>query len=532
MNGIQREKRVIVDKLNLLKGRIETVNNDFELDLSELNNKVITTLKNIEKDKFSIAFFGAFSDGKSTILSVLTDNLEIDISPEPKTDKVTTYEYGDYMIIDTPGLFSENAIHDEITKKYISEANVIIYTVDPVNSLKTSHHSTLKWLLSDISKMDSTIFAINKMDEVADIEDEEDFLHHSKIKTQVVSDEINNLIGERPKNILCLAADPYQEGYETWKEEIEEYNELSRIPLLRSKIDEFIIEYKDSLIMRAGVSVIKESILYLNKDLSSLEKSVENETELLTNQCKESKNKLKILNNDVVRSYEDIKEGIINLRKNMILEFKSVQTSLDLSDVIDIYIGKDAYLLEEKINSIIRNHTVDLREEVGGVYQSISETFDYYSTLDEKLMANLGKGTEVVLKGLLSGSTKGIANSILKIRNVLKIPFKFKPWGAVKLAKIMKGLPLLAEVLGFAFSAITHYKLEKNISEVNSSLKEAFDKLIREELTYENYCETYFPELKTLNTLIDELDDSVNNLKQVSQNIKGIKKVLESDKYL
>ena len=531
MLQIKDEKRIILDKLDLLDKRVKEVNRSFGLDLSLLEEKISKTIKNIEMDRFSIAFFGAFSDGKSTILSVLTDNLNIEISPEPKTDKVTTYDYEDYLIIDTPGLFSENAFHDEKTKNYISEANVIIYTVDPVNPLKDSHHPTLKWLLSDIEKIDSTIFAINKMDEVADIEDENDFSINATIKTKVVQTELDKIIGKQPNHIVCVAADPYQEGYKYWKENMNKYNSISRIPILRSKLDKFIMDYKETLTTKTGLSVIKESLVLLDNDLTALEVSTKNESELLSNQCEETKSKLKNLFIDIQRSHENIKNDIINLRENIILEFKSVQTSADLSDVVNLIIGRDAFLLEDKVNSIIRKYTVELRDEITMIYKSLDETFSYYSNLNEKLLSQMSNGARTVLKGLLSGPTRNIANSILKIRNTLNIPFKFKPWGAVKLAKFMKGLPLIAEILDLAFGAITTYRLEKKISEINSSIRSVFDTLIIEELTLENYCNTYFPELESLNEDLVQLEENIKHLNRVSSNIISIKNTIKNDNF-
>ena len=211
--NINREKQIIIDKLVSLKSKLLKVETDFKIDLTELINKVNQAIINVKDDVFSIAFFGAFSDGKSTILSVLLNKLDIDISPEPTTDKIQAYKFNDYQIIDTPGLFSENLIHDDLTKKYISEANIIIYTVDPVNPLKDSHIPTIRWILSDLKKYESTIFVINKMDEVADLEDDNDFNKNVEIKKEVVLGILKDEVGiNKNDKIVCVAADPFELG--------------------------------------------------------------------------------------------------------------------------------------------------------------------------------------------------------------------------------------------------------------------------------------------------------------------------------
>ena len=237
--NITQEKENMIQKLESLHQKLKRVETEFSIDLSALISKVEKSKNNIKNDIFSIAFFGAFSDGKSTILSVLIDKLDIDISPEPSTDKVQPYEFEDYKIIDTPGLFSENLIHDKLTKKYISEANIIIYTVDSVNPLKNSHLQTVKWILTDLKKFDSTIFVINKMDEVSDLEDDDDFQRNENIKKKVVSDIVHEIIGvDEELKIACVAADPFEQGLEFWKTN-DNYKKLSRIEKLEILISEF-----------------------------------------------------------------------------------------------------------------------------------------------------------------------------------------------------------------------------------------------------------------------------------------------------
>ena len=278
-NNISYEKEKILNKLKNLSNELILIQKEYNVDVSGLLKKINNAIKNIENQKFSIAFFGAFSDGKSTILSALTNRLDIKISPKPTTDKIEVYDFEDYEIIDTPGLFSENLMHDELTKKYISEANVVLYTVDPVNPLKESHIKTVKWILKDLNKINSTIFVINKMDEVADLEDDEDFKKNAQIKKEVVLDMINEITGYKNVKVVAISADPYGQGLEFWQENIEEYKKLSRIEELEKLLNEFIDKYKDDLIVQMGVSVIKDTILQLRNDLKKVKEALNFEFE-------------------------------------------------------------------------------------------------------------------------------------------------------------------------------------------------------------------------------------------------------------
>ncbi|RIO60445.1 hypothetical protein BUZ34_12205, partial [Staphylococcus haemolyticus] len=183
---------------------------DIEIDQNFLE-KIDNTYKQLDNEKFVIAMFGSYSDGKSSIIKAITNESDIAISPVPTTDKVEEYNYeNSLVIVDTPGLFSENDIHSKITKDYISESNLIIYVIDPENPIKDSQKGTVEWLLKDLNKLDSTLFVINKMDVVTDIEDEDDYDYDAKIKIEVVEDTLKQL-GVKPKkeNIIAISADPY-----------------------------------------------------------------------------------------------------------------------------------------------------------------------------------------------------------------------------------------------------------------------------------------------------------------------------------
>ncbi len=91
------------------------------LDVTTELAKIGRSLERLEAELFEIAFFGAFSDGKSTLISALTRSLGIPISVEPTTDKVKPYRHGDWLLVDTPGTFSGELLHDEATRSYISD---------------------------------------------------------------------------------------------------------------------------------------------------------------------------------------------------------------------------------------------------------------------------------------------------------------------------------------------------------------------------------------------------------------------------
>jgi len=526
--NLTQEKQNITNKLESLNNKLSKIESEFEIDLSDLICKTHKAIENISNDIFSIAFFGAFSDGKSTILSVLIDRLDIDISPEPTTDSVQAYKFKGYQIIDTPGLFSENLIHDELTTKYISEANIVIYTVDPVNPLKESHLPIIKWILSDLKKLDSTIFVINKMDEIADLEDDEDFRKNSDIKKEVVSGIIEEVIGIKNNNkITCVAADPFEQGLAFWKDN-NDYKRLSRIDNLESMVSEFKSTYKDELIVKAGVSVIRDASVQTLSELNEINVSLNSEVDLLKSQINEYDSRIKVLENDINRSYINIKEDFISLREDVLIDIDSVGDMSELGGVIQKRLGQNGYILQERIDLIIKKHTGNLLSESKEIFESLEESLVYHSKIQDELLGKLSSTGKSVIKGMLSTPTRKIADAVIKARDFLKIPFKFKPWGALKFAKFLKAMPAVMEALQFVGGIWSKMKMDKKRNEMKGELENAFKELIQD-MTLDNYTENYFPFVEETKKVLLSLEESKRDIQQTIVNISQISSEINID---
>lgn len=527
--NLSQEKKTIIAKLSTHKKILLRVQNDFKFDVTKPVKKIEKAIISIEDDVFTIAFFGSFSDGKSTILSVLTDNLNIPISPEPKTDKIKAYPYDDLQIIDTPGLDSGDFKHDDITKNYISEANIVIYTVDATNPIKESHHSTVKWIMEGLQKRGSTIIVANKMDQVADLRDDEDFNHYAQIKKNVVTKTLKHVINHDGNfNICCIASNPYDKDLVYWSNRKDEYNKLSRIKTLESLIYDFIESYKEQLLIDAGVSVVRDTTNEVLANLEKIRSSFDVKGEILDKQIKEFNTRIESLESDITRGYVNIKQDFISLREDIIVEINSVGTIGELANVVQKKLGKDGYIIQEQIDLIIRKYTAVLLTESKEFLKSLEETLIYHSKFEEELFSKLSSTGKNILKGILSSSTRSIANGVLKMRTILKIPFKFKPWGAVKFAKYLKAMPAVLEALEFAADIWQKRKLEKSRGKIKSEVLESFKDLI-ESLDQKKYTETYFPFVAETRKILNSLEKSRSEIHTTIINIDKISSELDID---
>ncbi len=109
-----------------------------------LKDKIRNAIKNVADQKLKVALVGDFSEGKTSIAAAWIDRLDesMKIDHQESSDAVKIYDIDNEMeLVDTPGLFGfKQKEHDsgkierykDITKKYVSEAHLILYALQPV----------------------------------------------------------------------------------------------------------------------------------------------------------------------------------------------------------------------------------------------------------------------------------------------------------------------------------------------------------------------------------------------------------------
>ncbi len=244
-----------------------------------LKDKIRNAIKDVSGQKLKVALVGGFSEGKTSIAAAWIDRLDksMKIDHQESSDAVKIYNIDNEIeLVDTPGLFGfKEKITDsgkierykDITKKYVSEAHLILYALNPSNPIKESHKDDLNWLFRTLNLLSRTIFVISRFDEEADIEDEEDYNKRFKIKKENIQNRLNDLISlsEKEKEsliIVAVAANPFDLGVEHWLKHQEEFQKLSHIKALQDATQKKIKENggKLTIIEEAKKSVIQDAI--------------------------------------------------------------------------------------------------------------------------------------------------------------------------------------------------------------------------------------------------------------------------------
>ncbi|GHQ51138.1 hypothetical protein JP0069_13870 [Helicobacter pylori] len=225
---------------------------------------------------------GGFSEGKTSIAAAWIERLDksMKIDHQESSDAVKIYDIDNEIeLVDTLGLFGfKEKITDsgkierykDITKKYVSEAHLILYALNPSNPIKESHKDDLNWLFRTLNLLSRTIFVISRFDE-------EDYNKRFKTKKENIQNRLNDLIflSEKEKeglNIVAVAANPFNEGLEYWLKHKEEFQKLSHIKTLQDATQKKIKENggKLTIIEEAKKSVIQD-VVYRQMPLAKKE---------------------------------------------------------------------------------------------------------------------------------------------------------------------------------------------------------------------------------------------------------------------
>jgi len=116
--------------------------------------------------------------------------------------------------------------------------------------------------------------------------------------------------------------------------------------------------------------------------------------------------------------------------------------------------------------------------------------------------------------------TRTIANGVLKMRDFLNIPFKFKPWEALKIANL-KLIPIIIEAISLIAYAITELKLNKKKLELKEEIEGLFKALM-------DYFDDTTSSYEEVFPIIKEISEAINQLEIIRSGIQEIISKIDS----
>lgn len=510
--------------------------NKMGMDLSPIISKLDSVTRAIDDGIIRIVLLGSFSDGKTSAIAGLLGRLDntMKIDQDESSDELTIYRPNDlkegFEIVDTPGLFGtkekeidgHNVKFSDITKKYISEAHIILYVCGAVNPLKESHSGIIRKIMREYNKLDSTVFVINKMDEAGfNPRNEISFNKGASTKKQFLINRLRDCIELTPEEeaklcVVCIAADPKSKGLPYWFENMDDYLALSRIPNLRKAIDCIIEQNNSDKLKDSAVQAsVKEMVSSVYQIVGSVNKPVEKALVKVEESMQDLKLDCKSLKSELFSSRKETNKKLDDYKKNLIMEING-SSSETIRDVIEDKLGVEDgkitfYVFKRDVDLILKECFENNSSNLSTSAIKFENSYNWQETILKKA---LGKGSEVL------GKVKIDAAKVKEIRDVVAKNYKFKPHGAKKLGeKATKGLGRAGVALSVLIEAWDWYsayrdskKLEELKNDIRNSINNSFSELF-ELLSDDKYLETFAPSYIELCKLLEERNKEVEELR-------------------
>lgn len=490
INIFNRQKEEVTKLLNNLLLFLNKGNELGVMIEPEYITKIEKAINDKQNEKLKVVLVGGFSEGKTSIAAAWLeeyDKNKMKIAMSESTDDIREYNIGNLHLVDTPGLFgfketANKEKYKDITKKYISEANIILYVMNPNNSIKESHKEELEWLFKELDLLDRTIFILSRFDSVADIENENDYNKILEIKREDVLKRLNDLnIIDSSKNsdlpVVAVSANPFDEGIEYWLKNMEEFKKISHISNLQNAttklieknggMDKLILETQKSIIsdiLNNKIPVAKEKLIILNKEYKNI-----------SNVLRDIEIEIKNLEKNIIELKIELKNFIVNLFKDLILQLNGISIAT-CNDFFERNIGDKGIVLNQKISSEFEMKISMVESELARIEKNFDNEIENFKEFTEdnsldkfKMGANFMKNAKL-----------GISNVGIKmVRDFLNLSIKFKPWEALKIANyVNKGVPIIGATLGIGLEIWDSWnkaKQEDEFLEAKKKIKESFN---------------------------------------------------------
>ncbi len=504
-------------------------------------DKIRNAMENVADQKLKVALVGGFSEEKTSIAAAWIERLDkesMKIDHQKSSDAVKIYDIDNEIeLVDTPGLFGfKEKITDsgkiehykDITKKYISEAHLILYALNPSNPIKESHKDNLNWLFRTLNLLSRTIFVISRFDEEADIEDEEDYNKRFKIKKENIQSRLNELISlsEEEKEgliIVAVAANPYDLGVEHWLKHQEEFQKLSHIKTLQDATQKKIKENggKLTIIEEAKKSVIQDVIYRQMPPAKQALQDINREMEYLNRMIEKRRKDIQDLNKEISQARIHLKEFIIRYFSDLILQVSG--TSLEtFNDFAIREIGDKGINIDTRVQNEFERETQGIVNEIAKIetgFNADMSSFEKHAGAFGRIGIDLLKQSGFINATNIKVARDGIV-AVAKFTGV-DLALKFKPWGAVRLASnLNKALPLI----GLAFEigdSVMKLKKEKELEETKEKMKSNFEKAKEQMIEFINdetkFKQTCFPSALELEKSFQEIEEKIKKTQECDQ---------------
>ena len=516
-----------------------------------LSGKIHNAIASLAGEKLKVALIGGFSEGKTSIAAAWMEKLDkssMKISHQESSNEVKVYEVGqDFVLIDTPGLFGfkeqENddtqAIekYKDITKKYVSEAHLVLYVMNPTNPIKESHQEDLTWLFRTLDLLPRSIFVLSRFDEVADVEDEEDYEHNLNIKRANVAKrlgEMINLTAQEQANlsIVAVAANPFDLGTEHWLANGEQFKALSHITSLQAATTEKIQHNGGSMALANDMrgSVIRDILHNQLPVAIDNDEKISQEVRKLDSLYSRMKTELAQADREIENTVVNLREFIIRYFSDLILQAQGCSMET-FSEFFEREVGDEGIIvsmrLENEFSRQIQPIALNMEKMQLSFDTEVNQFNTTIKTFGKQGINHLLKGNLINNKTVL-GARDGIVGMGKLFGKDFASALKFKPWGAAKLAKGANGALIAVGIALEAWDSYQQYQREQEFAKAIAGMIQNFKQQrenLNELIEKTQFREQFFGDLKNN---ARELEASLNASRESQQRFQAWRATAET----
>ena len=498
-----------------------TENSGIELDITSL-----ISITNDVKRNVKIVFVGQYSAGKSTIIKALTGNDDIAVGEGITTQNSSIYQWNGLEIVDTPGIATGlRKDHDEIAKKSISQADLLIFVitnegfdstiVENFKELAYELQSKKNDVIKGYGKISEMMLVVNKMERMGNTDENQKILYRD------ICSALEEDTSTMPKTCFISAEsylDSLSEEDSDIKRELEDRSGFDSFTKLlnafvqeKGLIGKLIMPLQQAeVILDDAVQAISGTIGDANADAADtvLHTTINN---LRRIQRKGRRELIDIFANYAmeIRSYgRDLADSIGNqaIPSDAEVERKLHEISNrcqdDVADTLERII-EDTKIDVEMVNNSDLAVGVHRNLDVGNVNA-------YYDTI-KNASAAIGNLSKIV--------SKLDKNMILEVGHLFK--YKFKPWEATKILKcVNKWLPIIGGIVDL----LSEFADQQKSEEARNKLRQARQEMV---LSFNSIADQFeqdginFIEEKVIRSfqdIIDEYSDEAGKLDALKKN--------------
>ncbi len=278
---------------------------------------------------------------------------------------------------------------------------------------------------------------------------------------------------------------------------------------------------KLTIIEEAKKSVIQDVVDRQMPLAKKEQQNLKRELKYLNRAMKKRRKEIQNLKGEISQTRINLKEFITRYFSDLIRQVAG--TSLEtFNDFVVREIGNEGININTRVQNAFERETQGILNEIA----KIETSFNADRSLFEKHAGTFGKiGNEFLTKsGFINATnTKLARDRIAAVGKFVDIDlaFKFKPWGAVKLAgNLNKALPFI----GFAFEAwdsYNKYQKEQKLEEAKKEMVSYFDNqkkeildLINDETRFKQKC---FPSALELEKSFQEIEEKIEKTQACDQ---------------